>query len=412
MGASEIDVANRRVVTYVNASESKSNITVTSLKLGPSEVTTYSPAIAKLKDFTNGAEVTVTSHGRSEKWMIFIEQTETVVELKGVDAWTGVAWIRATGIAGQANGFKYRKKGDSEWIDISGNKVTSNGGDFSAAIEDLTPLTTYECYAYSGDNQTEPRTFTTEEARQLPNASFETFSHDESDKYYSFYDPSSSNAELQTKWWGSGNKGSTTVGSSYSITNPDGEDFKDGNYSAKLESQYVIVKFAAGNIYVGSWGGIDSSIQATVYFGQPFEYNAKPKAIRFWAKWNCGTINREKSGVGKKGDPDLCKIFCCMTTDRHKVYSGDAKGTTFSPNDANIKSGDKRYDIVLYSAYFETTESQAEWRQIEVPFTFYGEDPNQVPTHLILTFTCSGYGDFFDGSEDSWMYIDDIELVY
>ena len=101
-----------------------------------------------------------------------------------------------------------------------------------------------------------------------------------------------------------------------------------------------------------------------------------------------------------------------MATDRHLVDSTQAEATTFSPSDANIKSGDARYNIVLYSAYFESTQSQAEWKQIEVPFTFYGSDPNQVPTHLILTFTCSGYGDYFDGSTESWMYIDDIEFVY
>ena len=157
---------------------------------------------------------------------------------------------------------------------------------------------------------------------------------------------------------------------------------------------------------------VPGSTNAIVYFGQPFEYNAKPKAIRFWAKWNSGTIDKTGVGVGKSGDPDLCKIFCCMATDRHMVHSGEADATTFSPSDANIKSGDARYNIVLYSAYMETTQSQTEWKQVEIPFTFYGTDPNQVPSHIILTFTCSGYGDFFDGSTSSWMYIDDIELVY
>jgi hypothetical protein len=33
-------------------------------------------------------------------------------------------------------------------------------------------------------------------------------------------------------------------------------------------------------------------------------------------------------------------------------------------------------------------------------------------THLLLTFTCSGYGDYFTGSSESWMYVDDIELLY
>jgi hypothetical protein len=178
-----------------------------------------------------------------------------------------------------------------------------------------------------------------------------------------------------------------------------------------MDSEYIVVKFAAGNGYIGSWGGMDGT-NAKVYFGQPFDYNAKPKAIRFWAKWNCGTIDKVSNNVGKKGDPDLCKIFCCMTTDTHLVDSSKGKETTFSPSDADIKSGDARYNKVLYSAYMDTTESQTEWKQIEIPFSFYGTDPNQVPSHIILTFTCSGYGDYFTGSDASWMYVDDIELLY
>jgi hypothetical protein len=178
-----------------------------------------------------------------------------------------------------------------------------------------------------------------------------------------------------------------------------------------MDSEYIVVKFAAGNGYIGSWGGMNGT-NAKVYFGQPFSYNAKPKAIRFWAKWNCGKIDKIGKGEGKEGNPDLCKIFCCMTTDVHMVDSSNGKGTTFSPSDADIKSGDARYNKVLYSAYMETTQSQTEWKEVTIPFTFYGTDPNQVPSHIILTFTCSGYGDFFDGSTDSWLYIDDIELVY
>ena len=155
-----------------------------------------------------------------------------------------------------------------------------------------------------------------------------------------------------------------------------------------------------------------NGMNALVYFGQPFEYNAKPKAIRFWAKFNCGTIDKTGEGVGKTGDPDLTKIFCCLTTNTHAVDSSNANGTTFSPSDDNIRSGDSRYDIVLYSAYMEATVSQTEWKQYEIPFTFYGDDPNQKPTHLLLTATCSGYGDYFDGSTQSWLNIDDIELVY
>ena len=39
-------------------------------------------------------------------------------------------------------------------------------------------------------------------------------------------------------------------------------------------------------------------------------------------------------------------------------------------------------------------------------------NPEIVPSVLLLTFTCSGYGDYFTGSDASWMYVDDIELLY
>ena len=130
----------------------------------------------------------------------------------------------------------------------------------------------------------------------------------------------------------------------------------------------------------------------------------------------------EYRGFGQELVEELAKyagvpVFNGLTNEFHPTqiladfltvqeHFGQLKGLKF------VYLGDARYNIVLYSAYMETTQSQTEWKLVEIPFTFYGSDPNQVPTHLILTFTCSGYGDFFDGSTDSWMYIDDIELVY
>ena len=71
---------------------------------------------------------------------------------------------------------------------------------------------------------------------QLPNSGFETWSNAESDKYYSFYDPESLNPALQSKWWCSGNKGSTTVGSSYTITMPCTDDKVEGESSLLMAS--------------------------------------------------------------------------------------------------------------------------------------------------------------------------------
>jgi hypothetical protein len=65
----------------------------------------------------------------------------------------------------------------------------------------------------------------------------------------------------------------------------------------------------------------------------------------------------------------------------------------------------------MATAYWESTESHPEWNTYELPIV-YKEGVTTKPTHLVLTFTCSGYGDYFTGSEDSEMYVDDVEFVY
>ena len=325
---------------------------------------------------------------------------------KEVLAWTGGSTTLSATVFGSPASVEilYREV-EGEWKRAEAKAGGSNI--YTAQLEDMRAKTTYEYRLVIGGTEVgASRTFTSKDGAQIPNGGLEDWCKDGKViiPWSNGNDP----------YWCTGNYGTTALGDSYNITQSS-NDIRPGSKGSKsmcMESRYIVVKFAAGNGYIGSWGGIDSSMNAKVYFGQPFTFNAKPKAIRFWAKWNCGTIDREGQGVGKKGNPDLCKIFCCMATDRHLVDSSDGAGTTFSPSDENIKSGDARYKKVLYSAYMDTTQSQNEWKLVEVPFVFYGEDPNQVPTHLILTFTCSGYGDFFDGSTDSWMYVDDIELVY
>ena len=78
--------------------------------------------------------------------------------------------------------------------------------------------------------------------------------------------------------------------SSYQITYPDSSDKKDGSQSVCLESRYVIVKFAAGNLFAGRFGETIGTSGGTVYFGRPF--TARPTALRLWCKYSGGTINR------------------------------------------------------------------------------------------------------------------------
>ena len=346
--------------------------------------------------------VTDVSGGEARKNLPYNLQGVNLYNNDFTTLWVGTGSLAATVYGTPSKVEIAMREGNSEWKNYTAS--ASGSSTYAAMVDGLLPNHTYE-YTLLIDGKTigTSRNFTTDQGAQIPNAGLEdwTTSGAVVIPYYTLVNP----------FWCTGNWGTAMLSKNITQSSDDVRPGTTGTKSAYMDSEYIVMKFAAGNLYVGSWGGMQGT-NATVYFGQPFTFNAKPKAIRFWAKFNCGTIDYADGGVGKKGDPDLCKIFCCMTTDVHTVISADADGTTFSPSDANIKSGDKRYNIVLYSAYMETTQSQSEWKQFEIPFTFYGSNPDQVPSHLIMTFTCSGYGDFFDGSTGSWMYVDDIELVY
>lgn len=352
-------------------------------------------------------EMTVTDSGGSEahkELSYSLPGLNSYDKSKEVLAWTGCSSTLSATVYGAPSSVEilYRE-GEEEWKRSTASMSEENT--YSATIGDLAPNHTYECaLSVNGKNIGATRSFTLANGNQIPNGDLEDWCKDGDGVIIPYH-------TSNNPYWCTGNYGTAILSKNITQSSNDVRPGSKGTKSMYMDSEYIVVKFAAGNGYLGSWGGMDGT-NAKVYFGQPFEFNAKPKAIRLWAKWNCGKINREATGVGKKGNPDLCKMFCALTTDSHLVDSSKGKETTFSPSDADIKSGDPRYDKVLYSAYFDTTESQTEWKMVEIPFTFYGDDLNQVPTHIMLTFTCSGYGDFFDGSEDSWMYVDDIELVY
>ena len=412
VGSSHIDAANRRAVAYVNTSTDLGNVTVTSLKLGPREITTYTPEASQLHDFNETVEVTVAYHDIKEVWTLYVEQTETLVEMLSVDAWTAVVWLKASGVADRSNGFRYRAQGATEWIDVSGDALTVDGGTFSTCIEGLQPLTAYECCAYSGDDTTEVTTFTTEAAMQMPNTGFETFSNAESSRYSSFYDPASAVAELQTKWWDSGNKGSTTVGPSYAITMPDASDKMEGAYSVKMQSQYVIIKFAAGNIFVGEFDRIIGTSGGVVNFGRPF--TLRPRKLSLWLKYQNGPIDRFNGAPDndpvKEGDMDRCQVFVALGDWDYHIYGGTPDcPVQVNTNDRSTFFKPDSDAVIGYGAYVSDKATDG-WIKVEIPIEY--RSTSRKPTHIIVSCASSMLGDYFTGSTQSTLWVDGMQLEY
>lgn len=316
--------------------------------------------------------------------------------------------------------FEYRPAASQgEWSRTAANRDSE--GMYSATLTGLTPATEYEYRLLVPDPQTkEPTvagsslTFTTEAAPTIPNGGFEAVSKNESSEYYSFYDPSSSIVANQTKWWDSGNAGSTYSISTTTITDPDTSNFKEGSQSVRLHSANVMgLKFAAGNIFCGEFAGV-SGLDGKVNFGRPF--TGRPTALRFWVKYIGGKVDNAGGPEGSElttNDFDKGQIKFALGTWDNKKYGGSATcpvqvytadKETFWQIDS-IEGTIAYADIVL-----QGDGSESEWQQVTLTLDY--KDETTIPEYIIISAAASMYGDYFAGSSSSQLWLDGMELIY
>lgn len=310
----------------------------------------------------------------------------------------------------------YSAEGTESWTRLAA-ATQEDEGVFTSTLSGLTPETTYEyrLVVVNSSTTTEEiisgtKTITTDVAPNVPNGGFEDISNDESSKYPSFWNPASSILENQTAWWGSGNAGSGDFG--YIIATTDTSDYKEGTQSARLQSAYAVIKFAAGNLFSGKFGQVIGTAGGTVYFGRPFV--GRPTKLRFWAKYSTGKVTTAGGPDGGKlttDDYDSGRVQVALGTWTPAKYGGTSESpvlinTTetetfvdFNTDEATIAYGDKMFD------YTET-----EWQEVVIDLKY--SDLKTIPTHIIISCASSYLGDYFAGCKDSKLWIDDMELIY
>lgn len=437
IGATEWDLDGHRAIVKRRNDYPLDNVKTTELRFGPRPTYDY-PEIADVPtNFDNekcSRNVTVEAHGHSTIWELVVVPTEPSLTFSNVAAGANVIWVKAIDIEGSKIEFVYRKKGTEEWTKIDEQWYATDtknpynrkeAGYVKAVIRGLEPNTDYEVSGYTDGKLSEeaPKAVRTSENYQVPNSDMEQWSKYTNDQsklpsgeagpcWYPF-------SSVQEMFWATGNPGGTSLGEKFNLTYPayksDNADNvpaeSTGEISAYMGSQNVLgMKFAAGNLFVGHYGQTLGT-NATVFFGRPINKDIKPVALRFKIKYYRGNINNigDQNLAHKAGQKDLAKVFICLTewSEPHCVYSADPT-TFFDPRTA---------EGVLGLGYFDTdnnpelmVEKSEEWHTMTLPIEY--TKPEVVPSQLVLTFTCSGYGDYFTGSDSSWMYVDDIELLY
>lgn len=416
IGAAEIDVDQLTAKAYVPEGTDLSDLKVTRLKLGPADITTMTPPIDELTSFESVRYVYVAYHDFEEKWSLYVEATDTKVRFTQVDAWSGVIWAYAEGNSADELGFRYRKTGDEAWTEVDKEQINISGGAFDTCITGLTPETQYEVVAYSGSNETEVASVTTEAAPQLPNGGFEEWETIDKVVYPYLADG--------IHFWNSGNKGASIGNATPTDKTTDVRPGTSGIYAAQLSSKLAglvgVYKLAAGNLFTGIFYGIRNLTHGIVCFGQPFE--ARPTALHGWFKYNQGMLTNVGStqppGMNLKvGDPDNGMIYIAVgtwTPEEYGISQGEQFGSAENPIAIDTRNPSSFFDptspAVIGYGQLPLTASYSEWQEFTIPLKYVATD--RKPTHIVVVCSASRWGDYFIGSTSSVLVVDDLELIY
>lgn len=323
-----------------------------------------------------------------------VQNMEVVTER--VNAWAKSVYVYGkytTATQPEGLGIQYRKEGEGQWTDFSG-EMTVDGASVSAKITGLEPATKYEARIVSALDARDDNavSFTTEEAAQLPNFNFDTWTE-------SGHFP---NADKDANYfWDSGNEGASIM-SKYPTSQE--TSFVVSGSAAKLASQFVGVlsfgQFAGGNIYSGAFVGLVGTDGAQIDFGRP--YTSRPSALHGWYSYAPVPIDYVKSPYESlKGTSDICQIYVVLTDWTEPFRVNNATGVLFSPDDPAV---------IAYGTLEDNVGTGGEYKEFTINLEY--RDLERKPTYVLLVAAASKYADYFTGGNGSVMYIDEFEFIF
>ncbi len=395
MGETVIDVPGRRVVVYVRESTDLSSIEIVRAKLGPVGAE-YSPSLAPGAKFnaTKPFMVNVEQYGKKYSWTIFVETVAVSVRTMSVDAWTCVAWVNGQAEAGRDNGVEYRLASSTEWVRLPASAVVQTGGSFTGRIDHLSPQTVYVARTYSDSDLGDEIEFTTGAAVQPPNADFDQWWLDGK-----IWCPWAENGE---PYWGTGNKGATTLGSSNSV--PTDDTPSGTGWAAMLETRFVgigiVGKLAAGNLFAGSYVRTVGT-NGVLSFGRPF--TERPTKMQGMFKYNCVNIDKSSTEMSYlMGRPDTCIVWVALidSPEPFEIRTDPKDRQLFDPNG----------DYVVAYGSMQKGETVGQWTPFEFELKY--NSTSRKPTYILITCSASKYGDYFTGGNGSVLCLDDFKLIY
>ncbi|MBV8038194.1 DUF4493 domain-containing protein [Bacteroides sp. AN502] len=409
-------ISNLTVSNYKGELHSKKD-TITGIKAQENVILRYRIASSG----SSNIGVTVDDATKTYTYTIGVPVTATSTLVASANAWSSFAYLTAevpsfADIFDQSKlEFQYKTADAAEWTKVS-TAITVEEKDkkFSTKLTGLTPATAYQYRLYYNDGTEEGITsetvnFTTEAQTPLPNGNLDSWY--KSGK--TWYPVTENDYNVSGSFWDSSNPGTTTGAGALVNKNPTQGNsttvHTSGGQSAELKSQYAsafgIGKFAAASLYTGKFNSLVGTNGAKIDFGQSFV--SRPTALHGWFHYTSGKIDyrgdNTPEGLGEKGSDDLCSIYIALSKKQKQVDNTKTETFLDLENDADI------------IAYGQLSDAEAVttngWKEFTLNFKYKTLEPLET-YYLIIVFSASKYGDYFTGSTNSVMYVDDLELIY
>lgn len=355
-----------------------------------------------------GVTVNVNPDGNTYSYEFHVpRKAGTTLAAYGANAWSNFAYLEGAITSKKADfdntklTLQYKLSTATDWTTVGNSELAVVGDKITCTLKNLNPSTSYVYrIAYNTDSEevlSGESTFTTEAQPALYNGGFELW-HDEGSVSYP--------TESGKKFWDSSNTGSTYMNMGKSGTVQDTEIKHGGSSSAKLFSQYVVIKFAAASLYTGEFGHLVGTKGAVLNWGTPF--TGRPTKLHGFMRYSPGKVSLVGSnlpaGAPAKGEDDQCAIYWALTTSQIQVDNTNISGT--------FPNWDTDSRVVGYGALpvANCGNTNDQWVEFNIPLQFHSLSVK--PTYLVIVASASRYGDYFHGSDDSCLHLDDFELIY
>lgn len=391
-----IDTTTRTVIIYVDPETDRTNLNVKKLNLG-GEYGRVSPDPTLQKDYSKPSTFNVSCSWEeySYEWTVYVypDIGESSSSSTEAFAMTTRATVNGKIQSGKTPVVEYRKESETSWITVPSANVNVSSNTFSATLTGLSASTTYKYRINVDGSIGSEQSFTTATATPLENGSFDEWSSE-----------AAANGTLWQPWstssfWDTGNRGATTIADSNSV--PTSETCNGSGKAASLETKWVVMKLASGNIFTGSYVRTDGT-NGVLSFGR--EFKSFPSKLRINYKYTSATIDKigEDALEYLKGRPDSCHIYIALADWNQplEIRTRPSERQLFDKNDSHV---------IAYAEYISgNSDSQYQQKDLVLNYRY----TNRTPKYILIVASASKYGDYFTGGVGSKLLVDNFELIY